>query len=707
MTDKRVETLEAEIQTLHQTLQVRPRMRTRAAAPRPAACEKARARFGLPPPSDTACPGTPAARDDGRTGTRARSQPVECPLVRGDDLDDRPLTPHAQMPVHCVPSAQKMGKNSTMSKDIFGREFVVPVDKEHKATECGCHTLFVTANPHMRAFHVSWFGFFASFYSTFAAASLNAYMIPDLNLNEGEWALGNTLAICGTIFFRVVMGWICDKFGARRGLGYLLLATSPACVLMMFINSGWQMILLRTIIGFSLATFVACQTWCSQMFAKSVVGIANATAAGWGNLGGGVTNLTMPLVFLLMMSFTGNNESLSWRLCYIVPTLLHLVGGFVTLTARDLPDGNFQQLEKVGAKQPSKSSTILAVGCSNVNCWIMVLTYGMCFGVELAMNNAASKYFYQYQGFTPQIAGLCASMWGLMNLFARSLGGWISDVSAKHYGIRGRLWSCWIVQTLEGIFCVLLGAVTMAYDAPHKTSVGLNTVEAWTNLGDNPIRAQVGLPNGWVNLNATCYGKTTAPLTLGACNTLTYKMDDGMRDCLKLGNDVVSILRQTAPPTAGGPAYNCVSNSGTAAVVMIIVVFFSLCVQAAEGLHYGLVPYICRPALGVVSGMIGAGGNLGGVIASSIFFSGNFRTDAGIQNLGWMIIAETLLLWFVYYEGDQGGGMFVPANYFTNYSPQIVKPPDNYTGADVMDYSKAAENLKKGEGDVPVEVAAA
>ena len=156
-------------------------------------------------------------------------------------------------------------ENSTMSKDIFGREFVVPVDKEHKATECGCHTLFVTANPHMRAFHVSWFGFFASFYSTFAAASLNAYMIPDLNLNEGEWALGNTLAICGTIFFRIVMGWICDKFGARRGLGYLLLATSPACVLMMFINSGWQMILLRTIIGFSLATFVACQTWCSQI----------------------------------------------------------------------------------------------------------------------------------------------------------------------------------------------------------------------------------------------------------------------------------------------------------------------------------------------------------------------------------------------------------------------------------------------------------
>ena len=114
---------------------------------------------------------------------------------------------------------------------------------------------------HAAAFHTSWFGFFASFYSTFAPASLAPYIIPDLNLTDFEWGISGTMAVMGTIFFRLAMGLICDKFGARKGLGYLLLGTTPAIIIIMFAQNAWQFILMRCIIGFSLATFVATQFW--------------------------------------------------------------------------------------------------------------------------------------------------------------------------------------------------------------------------------------------------------------------------------------------------------------------------------------------------------------------------------------------------------------------------------------------------------------
>ena len=53
-----------------------------------------------------------------------------------------------------------------------------------------------------------------------------------------------------------------------------------------------------------------------------------------------------------------------------------------------------------------------------------------------------------------------------MNLCMRSLGGILSDWSNKRYGMRGRLWSTWIVQSLEGALCIFLGLLTTGMKAP-------------------------------------------------------------------------------------------------------------------------------------------------------------------------------------------------------------------------------------------------
>ena len=279
---------------------------------------------------------------------------------------------------------------------------------------------------------------------------------------------------------------------ARAATSFLLWVTTPAIFGIMFVQNAAGWIACRCIIGLSLATFVCSQVWCSQMYAKSVVGIANATSAGWGNLGGGVTNLLMPYIFLgfygAVSGTSAEKEDLSWRLCYLVPLAMHISGGLFALTARDLPDGNIAQLEASGAKQKSKGSIVLKTGLTNVNAWILTATYGMCFGVELTMNSVAALYFHEYHGLTPQIAGLLASLYGLMNLVARSAGGLLSDWSNKRAGMRGRLWSCWIVQTLEGALCCCMAAVTLGADSPFERP----NVNAWIKESDLPAGTFTG-----------------------------------------------------------------------------------------------------------------------------------------------------------------------------------------------------------------------
>lgn len=64
--------------------------------------------------------------------------------------------------------------------------FALPVDSEHKALKIN---LFSVAQPHMRAFHLCWFGFFTSFVSVFAPAAMIPVVREDLGLTKVE--LGN------------------------------------------------------------------------------------------------------------------------------------------------------------------------------------------------------------------------------------------------------------------------------------------------------------------------------------------------------------------------------------------------------------------------------------------------------------------------------------------------------------------------------------
>jgi len=329
----------------------------------------------------------------------------------------------------------------------------------------------------MRAFHLNWISFMLTFISTFAPAALLPVIRESLYLTRHDVGNAGIAAVCGAIASRVMMGNLVDQFGPRYGFSFLLLLTAPAIYCMALVQGGVGFIITRLFIGFSLAAFVCCQFWCTSMFNTKVVGSANAIAAGWGNMGGGVTHFLMPLIWQGFMRITPS--FMAWRWAFFVPASCHvLMGMAVMLFAQDLPRGNYRDLMAAKMKAKDNSPNAWKAALFNYRTWVMCLNYGYCFGVELVVDNVITYYLYDQFRLNAVVAGAMGSIFGCMNIFTRASGGIISDISARHFGMRGRLWSLWIIQTLGGVFCMLLG-VPFVYNSLAATMVVLVIFSIW------------------------------------------------------------------------------------------------------------------------------------------------------------------------------------------------------------------------------------
>jgi NNP family nitrate/nitrite transporter-like MFS transporter len=66
------------------------------------------------------------------------------------------------------------------------------------------------------------------------------------------------------------------------------------------------------------------------MFTPKIVGVANGTPAGWGNLGGGATQLIMPVLFTIIKK-AGCPDFQAWRIAFLIPGCMHILVGLLCL----------------------------------------------------------------------------------------------------------------------------------------------------------------------------------------------------------------------------------------------------------------------------------------------------------------------------------------------------------------------------------------
>jgi NNP family nitrate/nitrite transporter-like MFS transporter len=385
---------------------------------------------------------------------------------------------------------------------------------------------------------MSWFAFFLCFFAWFGIAPLMIKVEQELGLTKKE--IGNTIiaSVAITIVARLVIGWLCDRVGPRISYTVLLLVGSLPVMGIGLADSYESFLLFRLGIGVIGASFVITQYHTSVMFAPNVVGTANATSAGWGNLGGGVTQMVMPLVFAAFVGL-GYSEAFSWRGSMVVAGAVCFVTGIAYFFfTQDLPDGNFKELRARG-EMPSKDKSTGAFfeAAKDRRVWALFFVYAACFGIELTINNVAARYYFTEFDLGLKTAGLVAGLFGLMNIFARTTGGIIGDKFGHKGGLKGRVRWLFIALFVEGIALIFFSRMTVL------------------------------------------------PVAMGT------------------------------------------------------MIVFSLFVQMSEGATYSVVPFVNKKAIGAVSGIVGAGGNMGAVAAGFLFRSEDLSYQGAFLILGVLVLA--------------------------------------------------------------------
>lgn len=378
--------------------------------------------------------------------------------------------------------------------------------------------LFKTSKLEIRALHYTWLAFFLSFYTWFNMAPLATTMIKETGwLTMDHIKLFAVCNVALTILARIFIGMLQDKIGPKKCYsGLMILAAIPALAFA-FGNTPTQLLISRLVLSTIGASFSIGIHMTALWFKPRDIGFAEGFYAGWGNFGAAGAALTIPT---LALSIFGGANGWRYAMV-VNAIILFVYGIFYYFVITDGPPGTAQckprkvaamevstwgdmikliivtiplfgilsilvyRIQKMGFLDASGAAiAYIVIGALILYQIIQVLrvnvpilkkgvpkddkypfnsvialnaTYFANFGAELAVVSMIPAFFQLTWSLDPRVAGVIAASFSFVNLFARPLGGYLSDKMSN----RKKIMIFYMVGITAGFF--VMGLMTGAW----------------------------------------------------------------------------------------------------------------------------------------------------------------------------------------------------------------------------------------------------